>query len=94
MSGSSSVSASRGKGNQLGGARSQHAFLRYKTLDKWEAMMVGRNKAILIIVNDRSRPERQRFSVDHEIGIGTTTISSRRCLLRNPPSSDTCSYLI
>jgi Zn-dependent peptidase ImmA (M78 family) len=48
-------------------AASRKAFIRYEPLDRCEAMIVGNKKAI-IIVNSRSRPERQRFSVAHEIG--------------------------
>jgi Zn-dependent peptidase ImmA (M78 family) len=48
-------------------AASRNAFVRYEPLDKCEAMIIGKKKAI-IIVNDRSRAERQRFSLAHEIG--------------------------
>jgi Zn-dependent peptidase ImmA (M78 family) len=48
-------------------AASRNAFIRYEPLDRCEAMIVGNKKAI-IIVNSNSHPERQRFSVAHEIG--------------------------
>jgi Zn-dependent peptidase ImmA (M78 family) len=48
-------------------AASRNAFVRYKPLDKCEAMIVGSKKAI-ILVNSHSRAERQRFSLAHEVG--------------------------
>jgi Zn-dependent peptidase ImmA (M78 family) len=48
-------------------AASRNAFVRYKPLDKCEAMIVGSKKAI-ILVNSHSREERQRFSLAHEMG--------------------------
>jgi Zn-dependent peptidase ImmA (M78 family) len=49
-------------------AASRGAFVRTCPLDSAEAMIVGRGSKAVILVNERSRWERQRFSIAHEIG--------------------------
>lgn len=49
-------------------AASRGAFVTVRPLDGAEAMIVSEGDAAVILVNERSRPERQRFSIAHEIG--------------------------
>lgn len=44
------------------------AAVKYRPLDKCEAMIVGGERRALITVNSRAIPARQRFSIGHEIG--------------------------
>jgi hypothetical protein len=44
------------------------ALVRYSPLDGCEARIVGRGDRAIITVNSRSEPERQRFSIGHELG--------------------------
>src|SRR3954449_6498714 len=44
------------------------AAVDYRPLQGCEALIVGSEKRAVIVVNSGSRPERQRFSVGHEIG--------------------------
>lgn len=44
------------------------AVVKYRPLDKCEAMIVGSQRRAIITVNSRSIPTRRRFSVAHEIG--------------------------
>jgi Zn-dependent peptidase ImmA (M78 family) len=44
------------------------AVVEYRSLDRCEAMIVGSASKAVITVNSRSKPERQRFSIGHELG--------------------------
>lgn len=44
------------------------ASVEYTPLDGCEALILGSSKKAVILVNSRSRDERQRFSLAHEIG--------------------------
>ena len=44
------------------------AAVKYRRLDRCEAMIVGAADHAIITVNSASIPERQRFSLGHEIG--------------------------
>jgi IrrE N-terminal-like domain len=44
------------------------AVIKYRPLDRCEAMIVGAQRRAIITVNSRAIPTRQRFSVAHEIG--------------------------
>lgn len=46
----------------------QGAIVKYRPLDKCEAMIVGSQRRAIITVNNRSIPTRRRFSLAHEIG--------------------------
>jgi Zn-dependent peptidase ImmA (M78 family) len=44
------------------------AVVKYRPLDRCEAMIVGAQRRAIITVNSRAIPARQRFSLAHEIG--------------------------
>lgn len=44
------------------------AAVKYRALDKCEAMIVGSRQRAIITVNNKSIPTRRRFSIAHEIG--------------------------
>src|ERR1700688_1115425 len=44
------------------------ALIEYEPLDGCEALIIGSSKKAVILVNNTSREERQRFSAAHEIG--------------------------
>ena len=44
------------------------AVVNYRPLDRCEANIVGSSRRAVIAVNSRSSPERQRFSLAHELG--------------------------
>jgi Zn-dependent peptidase ImmA (M78 family) len=44
------------------------AVVKYRPLDRCEAMIVGTQRSAIIIVNSRAIPARRRFSLAHEIG--------------------------
>jgi Zn-dependent peptidase ImmA (M78 family) len=44
------------------------ALVKYRPLDRCEAMIVGSQRRAIITVNSRSIPTRRRFSLGHEIG--------------------------
>ena len=44
------------------------AIVKYRRLEKCEAMIVGSQRRAIITVNSESLPTRQRFSLAHEIG--------------------------
>jgi Zn-dependent peptidase ImmA (M78 family) len=44
------------------------AVVKYRPLDKCEAMIVGAQRRAIITVNSRAIPARRRFSLAHEIG--------------------------
>lgn len=44
------------------------AVIKYRPLDRCEAMIVGAQHRAIITVNSRSIPTRRRFSIAHEIG--------------------------
>src|SRR5579885_1675830 len=45
-----------------------NAIVKYAQLEACEARIVALGDEAIITVNERSRPERQRFSVGHELG--------------------------
>jgi Zn-dependent peptidase ImmA (M78 family) len=49
-------------------AWSRGAAVKYRPLDRCEAMIVGSRRRAIITVNSGSMPTRQRFSLAHEIG--------------------------
>jgi Zn-dependent peptidase ImmA (M78 family) len=49
-------------------AWSRGAIVNFRPLDQCEATIVGSLKRAIITVSSRSRPERQRFSIAHELG--------------------------
>lgn len=49
-------------------AWSRGAVVNYRPLDRCEATIVGSKRKAVIAVNSRSSPERQRFSLAHELG--------------------------
>jgi hypothetical protein len=49
-------------------AWSRGAAVEYRPLDGCEATIVGSERKAVIAVNSRSMPERQRFSIGHELG--------------------------
>jgi hypothetical protein len=49
-------------------AWSRGAAVEYRPLDGCEAAIIGGRTKAIIAVDSRSRPERQRFSVGHELG--------------------------
>lgn len=42
--------------------------IRYRLLDGYEARIIGAGARAVVTINTRARPERQRFSVGHELG--------------------------
>src|SRR5215217_7316430 len=44
------------------------AVVKYRPLEKCEAMIVGSQRRAVITINSRAIPTRRRFSVAHEIG--------------------------
>jgi Zn-dependent peptidase ImmA (M78 family) len=46
----------------------QGAVVKYRPLDRCEAMIVGTQRRAIITVNSRAIPARRRFSLAHEIG--------------------------
>src|SRR5262249_39803047 len=44
------------------------AKVKYRRLESCEARIIGRENRAIISVEDRMPPERQRFSVGHELG--------------------------
>lgn len=44
------------------------ALVRYRPLDRCEAMIVGSQERAIITINSRAIPTRRRFSLGHEIG--------------------------
>ncbi|MCE4224936.1 ImmA/IrrE family metallo-endopeptidase [Methylobacterium sp. C25] len=49
-------------------AYSQGAFVKFRPMDRCEATIVGNARHAIIAVNSLSIPQRQRFSIGHEIG--------------------------
>src|SRR4051794_30764057 len=49
-------------------AWSRGAIVNYRPLDKCEATIIGSRNRAVITVSNRSIPERQRFSLAHELG--------------------------
>jgi len=49
-------------------AWTQGVRIKYRLLEKREAQILGINDAAIITVDSRSNPQRQRFSIAHELG--------------------------
>ncbi len=49
-------------------AWTQNAKIKYRLLDGFEACLIGNKNAAIISVDSRIYPNRQRFSIAHELG--------------------------